>query len=54
MIEALQKVSHKLRGKDRYDFELFLKKHRNDEDLDSLSMKRLKEIYEKYVLKGEK
>ncbi|CUT01444.1 hypothetical protein JGI23_01039 [Candidatus Chrysopegis kryptomonas] len=54
MIEELQRISYRLKGKDKYDFEMFLKRHKDDEDLDSLSMKRLREIYEKYVVKKEK
>ncbi|WP_235894733.1 hypothetical protein [Candidatus Thermokryptus mobilis] len=53
MIEELQRISYRLKGKDKYDFEMFLKRHKDDEDLDSLSMKRLREIYEKYVIKKE-
>jgi hypothetical protein len=54
MIEELQRISYRLKGRDKYDFEMFLKRHKDDEDLDSLSMKRLREIYEKYVIKKEK
>ncbi len=54
MIEKLQRISYRLKGRDKYDFEMFLKRHKDDEDLDSLSMKRLREIYEKYVVKKEK
>jgi hypothetical protein len=54
MIEELQRISYRLKGKDKYDFEMFLKRHKDNEDLDSLSMKRLREIYEKYVIKKEK
>ncbi len=54
MIEELQRISYRLKGKDKYDFEMFLKRHKDDEDLDSLSMRRLREIYEKYVIKKEK
>ncbi|MFN3135983.1 MAG: hypothetical protein ACK44H_10515 [Candidatus Kryptonium sp.] len=54
MIEELQRISYRLKGKDKYDFEMFLKRHKDDEDLDSLSMRRLREIYEKYIIKKEK
>ncbi|MCS7229913.1 MAG: hypothetical protein RMJ81_06220 [Candidatus Kryptonium sp.] len=54
MIEELNRISYRLKGKDKYDFEMLLKRHKDDEDLDSLSMKRLREIYEKYVIKKEK
>lgn len=54
MIRELQQISYRLKGRDKYDFEMFLKRHKDDEELDSLSMKRLREIYEKYVVKKEK
>jgi hypothetical protein len=53
MIEELERISYRLKGRDKYDFDMFRKRHKDDEDLDSLSMKRLREIYEKYVIRKE-
>ena len=35
--------------RDKYDYEMFVKRDKDDEDLDSLSMRRLKELFEKYA-----
>lgn len=43
-----------MKGKDLYDFEMFLKRDRDDEDLDALSIRRLEELHDKYVPKRTK
>jgi hypothetical protein len=48
MIEALRYKTSKMAPKDKYDYEMYAKRDKDDEDLDLLSMKRLKEIFEKY------
>ena len=48
MIEALRYKTSKMAQKDRYDYEMYVKRDKDDEDLDLLSMKRLKELFEKY------
>ncbi len=49
IIEALREYSHKMRGREGDDFEMFHKRDRDDEELDAISRKRLLELYEKYV-----
>lgn len=49
MIEALRYKTSKMLPKDRYDYDMYVKRDKDDEDLDSISMKRLKEIYDKYA-----
>ena len=51
MIEELRDYMSKMKGKDYYDFEMFWKRDRDDEDLDEISKKRLFELYEKYYRK---
>jgi len=51
LIDALRYKTGKMLPKDKYDYEMYVKRDKDDEDLDSLSMKRLKEIYDKYALK---
>lgn len=51
MIDELRDYMHKMKGKDYYDFEMFWKRDRDDEDLDEISKKRLFELYEKYCRK---
>ncbi|MCL5267875.1 MAG: hypothetical protein M1469_07220 [Bacteroidetes bacterium] len=51
LLEGLKYKTSKMLSKDKYDYEMFLKRDKDDEDLDSLSMKRLKELFEKYTEK---
>jgi len=48
MIEALRYKTSRMIPKDKYDYEMYVKRDKDDEDLDSISMERLKELYEKY------
>lgn len=48
MIEGLRYRTSKMAPRDKYDYEMFVKREKDDEDLDSLSMKRLKELFDKY------
>jgi hypothetical protein len=48
MIEALRYKTSGMVPRDKYDYEMFVKRDKDDEDLDSLSMKRLKELFDKY------
>lgn len=51
MIDALRYKTSKMAPKDKYDYEMYVKRDKDDEDLDLLSMKRLREIFEKYSVK---
>ncbi|MEK6570612.1 MAG: hypothetical protein AABZ61_04525 [Bacteroidota bacterium] len=51
MIDELRDYVFKMKGKDYYDFEMFLKRDKDDEDLDEISKRRLVELYEKYYRK---
>ncbi|HEY9165460.1 MAG TPA: hypothetical protein VIS48_04810 [Candidatus Kryptonia bacterium] len=48
MIDSLRYKTAKMPPKDKYDYEMFAKRDKDDEDLDLISMKRLRELYEKY------
>ncbi|MGC8897543.1 MAG: hypothetical protein ACP5ON_04780 [Bacteroidota bacterium] len=50
MIQELKEVVHKMSGRDEMDFDMLRKRDDDDEDLDSLSLKRLQDLYERYVL----
>ena len=49
IIEALREYEYRMKGRDTYDFDMFRKRDRDDEELDEPSRKRLMELYEKYV-----
>lgn len=48
LIQELRDLSFLMKGKDVYDFEMFAKRDKDDEELDELSRKRLVEMLEKY------
>ena len=47
-IETLKKYERKFDRKESEDFKMFLKRQKDEEDFDTVSMKRLKELYDKY------
>ena len=48
LLDALKKYERKLTGKELEDYKMFVKRQKDDEDFDSISMSRLKELYDKY------
>jgi len=53
-IETLKKHERKFDRKEREDFKMFLKRQKDEEDFDTVSMKRLKELYDKYNVAVDK
>ena len=53
-LEVLRKYERKFDRKEADVYKMFLKMHKDDEDFDSLSLKRLKEIYDKYNVPVDK
>lgn len=49
IIETLRDYESKMKGRDSYDFDMFRKRDKDDEELDEASRKRLMVLYEKYV-----
>lgn len=49
IIKMLEDYTHKMNRYELEDFEMFRKRDKDDEDLDSISLKKLLELYEKYV-----
>ncbi|GAB6281985.1 MAG: hypothetical protein STSR0008_07290 [Ignavibacterium sp.] len=48
LIEELKKVDYKIKGKDRDEWLMFLKRNKDEEDFDTISLKRLKGLHQKY------
>ncbi len=46
MIDELKDYTRFMKGKDASDFEMFVKRDKDDEDLDELSQQRLESLYE--------
>ncbi len=53
-IEALKRYERKFNNKEAEDFVMFLKRHKDEDEFDTVSMKRLKEIYDKYIVPVDK
>ena len=49
-LEALKRYEHKFTGEEAEEYKMFQKRHKDEEEFDSLSMKRLKELHDKYHL----
>lgn len=48
-LDALKRLESKLAPKELEEYKMFVKRQKDDEDFDSVSMKRLKELHDKYV-----
>ncbi|MBI4534788.1 MAG: hypothetical protein HY708_00830 [Ignavibacteriae bacterium] len=53
MIVELMDYSRRMKRYDQEDFEMFVKRDKDDEDLDTLSQKRLQKLYDQYVVRRE-
>lgn len=47
-IDVLKKLERNFDSKEAEEFKMLIKRQKDDEDFDTLSMKRLKELYDKY------
>ena len=54
MIQELKDFSHKMTRDDGMEFEMFRKRDYDDEDLDSISLRKLQAMCDKYVVHRKK
>jgi hypothetical protein len=52
--EILKRYERKFESSELEDYKMLLKRHKDDEDLDKLSLKRLINLFEKYHLNRER
>ena len=52
--DTLRRYEKKFEPRELEDYKMLLKRHKDDEDLDKLSMQRLKALREKYHVNREK
>lgn len=52
--ETLKKYERKFERNELDDYKMLLKRHKDEEELDNLSLQRLKTLYEKYYVNREK
>ncbi len=48
--EQLKRYERKFTSEEKKDYTMMLKRHKDDEDLDSVSFGKLKKLYEKYYI----
>ena len=48
MLDTLKKYQRNFTRQESEEYKMFLKRQKDDEDFDSISMKRLKELHDKY------
>ena len=53
-LETLQRFERKMDGKEKEELKMFVKRQKDEEEFDSVSMKRLKELYDKYNIPVDK
>jgi hypothetical protein len=54
MIRDLKDYLPKMGRQDQYDFEMFVRRDKDDEELDSLSFKKLEEMHRRYLVRKTK
>jgi hypothetical protein len=54
MIQELMDFARKMNRYDQEEFEMFVKRDKDDEDLDSMSQKRLQQLHEMYAQRGRR
>ena len=54
MIRELRDYAHKLTRNEEELFAMFVKRNKDDEDLDLIAQRRLTDMYERYVMRRTK
>jgi len=52
--DILKRYEKKFESKELDDFKMLVKRHKDDEDLDKLSMQKLHKLFEKYHINRDK
>jgi hypothetical protein len=52
--DILKRYERKFESKELEDYKMLVKRHKDDEDLDKLSMQRLQKLFEKYHVNRDK
>jgi len=53
-LDILKKYERKFSHEDKYVYDIFVKRHKDEEDFDTVSMKKLKELHDKYYIPVDK
>lgn len=52
--EQLKRYERKFNEKEKAEYMIFLQRHKDEEELDKLSLDKLKDLYEKYYVNRER
>lgn len=50
MVQELRDYTHRMTRTEEEAFQMYVKRKKDDEDLDNISQKKLAEMYERYVV----
>jgi hypothetical protein len=53
-MEELKRHDYKIKGKDSDEFKILLKRHKDEEEFDTLSLSKAKLLYERYCVSAVK
>ena len=53
-LDILKKYERNFSPEDKYVFDIFVKRNKDEEDFDTVSMKKLKELHDKYYVQVDK
>lgn len=53
-LDVLKRHERKFDAKEAADFKMFIKRHKDEEDFDTVSLRKLKELYDKYNVSPKK
>jgi predicted Zn-dependent peptidase len=53
-LDMLKKYERNFSPEDKYGYDIFVKRNKDDEDFDTLSMKKLKDLHDKYYVPVDK
>ena len=53
-IDALKRYENKMDNKEQEEFKMFIKRQKDDEDLDTISLSKLSDLYQKYYVNRPK
>jgi hypothetical protein len=54
LLDVLKKYERNLNPEDKNVYDIFVKRQKDDEDFDTVSMKKLKDLHDKYYVPADK
>jgi hypothetical protein len=54
LLDILKKYERNFSPEDKYTYDIFVKRNKDEEDFDTVSMKKLKQLHDKYYVPVDK